>query len=132
MGASVPKHFLVVLVLVILAGCGDDQNTPVSVPTPSPVTPSVEPVSGADLNHDTRTAAAQRAIAATAEAKTYLEQATAAAQARHRTATQACVRHPEPQVCGEAADEGLQTDLQAARAQFDEQMTEVARQHEVE
>ena len=122
-------------VFAILAGCGGNQeaDTAASLPMPIRVTPSVESESGANLNHDTQTsAAAQRTIAATAEANAYLEQATAAAQARYRTATQACERHPEPQVCGEAADEGLQTDLQAARAQFDEQMTEVARQQEME
>jgi len=130
------KQILVLVALLVLTGCGakDEPIKPdtYSQPPLAAATSAAAIEQPPATNRDTKSRAKAQQSARTAQVQNYMQQATAAAQLRHRTATKACADHPEPQMCGEAVDEGLQSDLRAARVQFDEQMTELARQQEIE
>ena len=119
--------------ILALAGCvrdepppTDNQTAPVlpqvppaARPAPAAIAAAAEPTA-VDEEQGAATVQAQRL----SSARAYLEQARAAAEQRHRLAVIACDSPGQGDLdaCVAAADDGLQVELQAARAEFEAQM----------
>lgn len=115
--------------LLALAGC--ERNAPPALEPQSPavpVAPAKDPeaikVPAPPATVDEAQVAEAQHAQRLSDARVYLDQARAAAQERHRLATLACETggQGDHESCLAAADENLQNELQAARAEFEAQM----------
>lgn len=119
--------------ILVSTGCsGDDPPVARNASAPAAAGPSTAPVVAtqavaapvepavADEAQAADTAQARRLD----DARAYLEEALAAAQERQRLATLACqsAGQGDVETCLAAADDVLQNELQAARAEFEAQM----------
>lgn len=116
-------------IFLALAGCDRSQPPAPAQPPPAvPAAPAREPQANqapatAPTIDEAQVAEARR-VQRLSDARVYLDQARAAAQERHRLATLVCGTPGEGdhESCVTAADENLQNELQAARAEFEAQM----------
>ena len=115
--------------ILVLAGC--ERNAPPALEPQSPAVPVAPAKDPQAIKVPAISATADEAQVAQAQhaqrlsdARVYLDQARAAAQERHRLATLVCetAGQGDHESCVAAADENLQNELQAARAEFEAQM----------
>lgn len=122
-----------VVSILALASCSDNHAPPAdrdeapaaqtlpSVPLASPA--AIEaPIAGAAVDAPKAADAAQ--AGQLSAARSYLQQAQASAEERHRLAVLACGApgQEDRDACRAAADDGLEAEVRAARAEFEAQM----------